>query len=298
MPRFRELISLSRKAIRNVRHSLEELSRQIAQQQQPQLRPALARVPLQNNQNPFRLPKGRGFATLSRVVNSRPLRPSLVLKMWQFSAFRFANQTGIPQFVSKGSFPGLLYGHFKQTNGRMYSSFRSVASDPVRSLLSKPLLATHRSQPHLGSMNANESYVTAVAEKELPPWEAPQENTGCLVEFNLKPTYTLPSMSFLDDETMATFKQDLSRYVERVNCIKDEVDLIKSQLGSLCMSCSNSVVRIHMPNCEVDDCESLLVDLGITSGVAKGLSTNASLDLDPVLSSSSSSQSLSSFVMI
>lgn len=283
--RLRNLVSLTRGAVRDARQALDELINSLG----PRPQPALVRVPIRNHRGPrFPISNKRHFSTTTAfrsasAINSlkqpkfiKPLNGNMASKLWPYSAFR-------RPVIGKGPFPSGLYKNFVNLNARNFSTFGGSASrEAVQNLttslrcflnnsgdiiLSTKMTKTPTNQhlTHHGCVSQSEApHTFTLARTE----STEVSSIGSFVEFTL-PTLELsiPTMSFINSEIIGSIENDLELVKEQIDEISSQVQTISNSYGSLPLERRKDSIRIHFPNLDADEVEKLLVELGVDKGI-------------------------------
>ncbi|CCH44875.1 Stationary phase protein 5 [Wickerhamomyces ciferrii] len=313
--RLRNLVSLTRGAVRDARQALDELINSLG----PRPQPALVRVPVRNTRGPrFPVPNGRrGFSTSARALRSttttfgnnfiktpRFTKPTsnIAGKLWPYSAFR-------RPAIGKGPFPSGLYRNFVNLNSRQFSTFGgNVSREAVQNLTTSLRCFLNNggdlvlsSKMSKGGNPSSISYHGCASTNEAPQTfqMARTESTdiqtiGAFVEFTLpKLELSIPSMSFINSEILETIESDLETIKYEINEIQKQVQLISDTYGALPLERRKDAILIHFPNLDVEEVEKLLIELGIDKGIVYSNDINAN-EVEPELTRSSSSTSYTS----
>ncbi|ODV94176.1 hypothetical protein PACTADRAFT_51058 [Pachysolen tannophilus NRRL Y-2460] len=243
---------------------------------------------------------------------------------WSFSSFRIANRVGLNTAIhyrNGGIFPSGLYSNFVMTNSRNYSTYSNFTHEAIMNLnqsiramcLQGKATNFHKYnknnnnnndddkfliQSHQGGINYSSTYATEILKLANRNSSFVENDiNGSIVDFILKPkNFSIPSITFIDDTILDELKRDFESYRSDIQIIYDEIDLIKSTFGSLAMSIEDNghIIRIHFPNCDVEKCELLLRDLGITKGIVRE-NININNNMENCENSNSSSSISSEF---
>lgn len=308
--RLRNLVSLTRGAVRDARQALDELINSLG----PRPQPALVRVPVRNQRNPrFNIPQRRQFSTKTAIRASAStinislkqqspkfIRPNfaggnIAGKLWPYSAFR-------RPIVGKGPFPSGLYRNFVNLNSRNFSTFGGQASrEAVQNLTASlrcflnnggdVIMSTkmsHKPSHHI-------SYHGCASQSEAPQTfslarteSTGVTNAGSFVEFTLpKLELSIPTMSFMNSEIIGSIESDLESVKEQIDEIYKQVQLISDSYGSLPLERRADSIRIHFPNLDSDEVERLLIELGIDKGIV--YSNDEEMEKAPIMTRDSSS---------
>lgn len=286
--RLRNLVSLTREAVRDARQVIDELVNSLGPRPRPQ--PALVRVPVRNQRVP-RFPGGnkRHFSTTTAfrataAINSlkqpaprfiKPIGNNIAGKLWPYSAFR-------RPAIGKGPLPSGLYRNFVNLNSRNFSTFGGTASrEAVQNLTASLrcffnnggdlILSTKMSQKpsnfisyHGCASQSEASQTFALARTE----STEISNVGSYVEFALpKLQLNIPSMSFINSEIIESIDSDLALVKKQIDEIHEQIQLVFDSYGSLPLERRNDSLRIHFPNLDVQEVEKLLIELGINKGM-------------------------------
>ncbi|CDK28533.1 unnamed protein product [Kuraishia capsulata CBS 1993] len=158
-----------------------------------------------------------------------------------------------------------------------------------------PSLVSAPTKPHPGSMKAKEAY--AVECLAL----ARCTDGGACVDFNvaLAQNLQMPKTLIMDDDVIQSLKTDLECYQIELDAVYADIEMIKNSFGSLFISLEEdgTVIRVHFPNCDVEKCEMLMREIGVTRGTVKEFvpENGTSNDMTDLPGSTASSSFFSSF---
>ncbi|ODQ58252.1 hypothetical protein WICANDRAFT_64391 [Wickerhamomyces anomalus NRRL Y-366-8] len=283
--RLRNLVSLTRGAVRDARQVLDELINSLG----PRPQPALVRVPIRNQRGPrFPVPNKRHFSTATAfrsasTINSfkqpkffKPIKGGNIAgKLWPYSAFR-------RPAIGKGPFPSGLYRNFVNLNSRNFSTFGGSASrEAVQNLTANLRCFLNNGGDIIINTKMTKTpsqhmtYHGCVSQSEAPQTFAlaRTESTnvssvGSFVEFTFpKLRLSIPTMSFINSEIIGSIQNDLDLIKEQIDEISKQVQVISDSYGSLPLERRKDSIRIHFPNSDTEDVERLLIELGVNKGI-------------------------------
>lgn len=315
---IREVISASRKAVRDFGRTLEELG-EILQQQQQHQRPQKIplRVPVNRGHLPFPNggPRGgshRNFSTFRAAPTASfqlkflkaTYKPSLSSTfrsgIYQVQPFR---QNGIK--VGKN-----MYNHFHQHNSRMFSTFGSTTQQAVNNLSQgirtfvlkgSEFSLNSINKLHVGSMNTNKTFaeqdMVLAARFSSSSDALAMTDAGSFVEFDVNSKSLedlLPRAGIFDEDLCEDMAKQMQLVLDYQTQVLSEIGLFRENIGSTSFQCDGGTLRFYCPNCEPAKMEMLLVENGIKTGVVHEYSSRGS-SYSSVLSSRESSISASSF---
>lgn len=281
--RLKNLVKLTREAVKDARQVVEELVNQV----NPRPQPALVRVPVRNSVR-SNFNSSRSFST-TRTIRSttRITTPkfnyafikrstqtvNLANKMWPYSAFR-------RPLAGKGV-PSGLYKHFIGTNARNFSTYGGNFSREAVQNLTASLrcflknggdtvlnlnLKSNQSNQLIFPVNSDDDAleIFRLARSE----SSTIQRNGCFVEFEL-PSLELPipSVSFIDSEIVESIEKTFKEMKEQADRVHSNIELIFDCYGSLPIERNARSIKIHFPNLESWEVENLLVDIGIADGI-------------------------------
>lgn len=260
---LREIITVSRKAVKDLRQTLEDIGELLREGER-----APVRIPVQRNNNrggipfPRRQIGRRQFSTNLRA----PLQPSFQLRLLQ-STFR----SGKPQMTNtlrnvlfevqpfrmgmKGGVGKNLYRNFPQHNARMFSTFGNPTSaaqaaqnlsQGIRSFLLKSgelTINCSKNKIHVGSLNTNEDF----ADEDISMAGRVSNNAyvhelGSFVEFDVRSSSfedLLPEAGIFDEELSNDFDDRMSLILDYQRKVLTDIGLFKEKIGSTSFKCQN-----------------------------------------------------------
>ncbi|KAH3676394.1 hypothetical protein WICMUC_002025 [Wickerhamomyces mucosus] len=302
---LKNLVSLTREAVRDARQTLEELVNAVNPKSYPQ--PQLVPVPVKNRVpgSPFVNGGGnrRQFSTFmylraSSTVSGKSSSISSVfskfIRQQQFKNAQYIRNNINPKFWSYSTFgrplnsrlPTGVYRNFVGLSARSFSSYGGTASKQTVTNLTTGLRC-------LLNNGTDESFnlYTIKMEKStsgsrltyhgcLSTIEAPNtiqlarnestglQSTGSFVEFKMPNLdVNIPTMAFINEEIMESIDLSLEKIKLQIAKTQDNIEKIFQAYGSLPIEkMTDGSIRIHFPNLDPEEAEKLLIELGITDG--------------------------------
>lgn len=322
---LREVITASRKAIRDFKRDLEGLGEFLREGERVPVR-----LPVRggNNGGRFPIPKRQiGQRQFSTSVQ-RPAQPSFQLRFLQ-SAYRGGNhpmtntmrnaifhvqpfRTGA-RVGMRGGVGRNMFSHLPHHNSRMFSTFGNASSaaqaaqnlsQGIRSLLLKGSelgINCFETKVHVGSLNTSE----AVAETDMIMAGRVSGNEyvhemGSFVEFDVNSTSfenLLPKAGIFDEELSADFGGRMEFILDYQRRVLADVVMFRDKIGSTSFKCINGKLRFYCPNCEASKMEKLLIENGIGTGIVCKMDSLKGFTADMEMSNSDSSSEMRSASM-
>lgn len=292
---LREIITVSRKAVKDFKRTLEDLGELLREGERVPVR-----IPVQrgNNRPNFPFPRrqlgNRQFSTSVR----RSVQPSFQLRLlqstyrggkpqmtntfrnviYQVQPFKIGSRVSLRGGVGKN-----MYNYFQQHNSRMFSTFGSATSatqaaqnlsQGIRSFILKGgelSINCSKTKIHVGSMNTNEVFANEdismagrVSNDEFV------HEFGSFVEFNVNSTSVedlLPRAGVFDEELSNDFGERMYLILDYQRKVLADIGLFTDKIGSTSFRCLNGKLRFYCPSCDVNKMETLLIENGIKTGL-------------------------------
>ncbi|GMM30748.1 hypothetical protein DAMA08_034930 [Martiniozyma asiatica (nom. inval.)] len=322
---LREIISLSRKAARELKNSLEDIGELLRQRQlEGSLQRAPVRVPVQSRpQHPLsRSVPRRHFSTnstralyISKDITFHGCRhlqpPRAVISgtmrraIYQVQPFRLATRAQLG-FINRGGVGSGMYGHFARHNARMFSTFGPSVGHQAAQNLSQGIRAMFLKSGEFSvncmKTNSTGLFLNGSVQAELNANANANANVhancnvhdgGSFVEFDIStPSIEqyLPEAGFFDEELSKHIESIFTESMRHHQKVLSDVNLFRENIGSPMFKCNKGRLRFYCPNCETWKLRSLLRDHGITTGYVSEMENSSEL-----LRSESESESESEF---
>ncbi|AOA61827.1 hypothetical protein PP7435_CHR1-1521 [Komagataella phaffii CBS 7435] len=283
---LKDILSLSRKTARNLKQALDELAEQVINHQRR--RPALVRVPINNNlrrksQQSFL--NRRSFHLWTSKYNPYFWRGgrSNVLDQLNREALRYRSS-----FAKPGFYPsGLYQSTFPQRGSRMFSTCAySCQQEAVKNLTSavrallqsganfgsqmKQMKHCSQKKKHFSKFSKRLTSSTAAGSGKNAEQAPSGLAEGSAVVFSLeRQSHNTELEGILDQETSSILEEEMVQHERHLAIIREEIQRISENLGSLPLIMSGHKIEVFFPNCDTVKCEQLMRDLAITKGVVR-----------------------------
>lgn len=193
-----------------------------------------------------------------------------------------------------GTLPRNAYGYSVGGSSRLFSTHSSSAHQIIQNMSMNLRAFLYSSDDLLKKRRSGSRSVSTIMAKSKSTSESKLK--GTFVDFDVTPRFTIPSMTFLDDESLEIINQDLKRTSSDLPKINNEIAKIGEHLGELPISIeslnSSKFIRIHFPNTDSNHVRNLLRDIEVTRGVIHDAESFSMNNIKPMISSSYSNSFL------